>query len=177
MCCSTTQACHRGQILSSKWKLEEITFMRTHSTTCRCIMVSVTGRAHLYQCWWWWCYPTPSEGWGRGGTPRRPNSRAIPQGLDQRSKMEEVMKQWFQTIGGRPDGRAPRSSCLAIHLLDCSASEPFLCAILADFYFFSSLSRTWAGRRGQGPSSFRLNLNLLFNYCIFLILVVCKTPG
>jgi len=17
--------------------------------------------------WWWWCYPTPSEGWGRGG--------------------------------------------------------------------------------------------------------------
>jgi len=26
--------------------------------------------------WWWWCYPTPSEGWGRGRTPRRPNSRA-----------------------------------------------------------------------------------------------------
>jgi len=22
---------------------------------------------------WWWCYPTPSEGWGRGGIPRRPN--------------------------------------------------------------------------------------------------------
>jgi len=27
--------------------------------------------------------PTPSEGWERGGTPRRPNSRATPQGLDQ----------------------------------------------------------------------------------------------
>jgi len=27
---------------------------------------------------WWWCYPTPSEGWGRGRTPRRPNSRDTP---------------------------------------------------------------------------------------------------
>jgi len=32
-----------------------------------------------------------SEGWGRGGTQRRPNSRATPQGLNQRSKMEEVV--------------------------------------------------------------------------------------
>ena len=38
--------------------------------------------------WWWWYYPTPSEGWGRGGTPRRPNSRATPQGLDHRSRIE-----------------------------------------------------------------------------------------
>ena len=38
--------------------------------------------------WWWWNYPTPSEGWGRGGTPRRPNSRATPQGLDHRSRIE-----------------------------------------------------------------------------------------
>jgi len=37
---------------------------------------------------YWWCYPTPSEGWGRGGTPRRPNSRATPQGLDQSSKIK-----------------------------------------------------------------------------------------
>jgi len=29
--------------------------------------------------WWWWCYPTPFEGWGRGGTPRKRNSRATPQ--------------------------------------------------------------------------------------------------
>jgi len=21
---------------------------------------------------WWWCYPPPSEGWGRDGTPWRP---------------------------------------------------------------------------------------------------------
>jgi len=27
---------------------------------------------------WWWCYPTPSEVWGRGGTPSRINSRATP---------------------------------------------------------------------------------------------------
>jgi len=31
----------------------------------------------------WWCYPISSEGWGRGGTPRWPNSRATPQDLDQ----------------------------------------------------------------------------------------------
>jgi len=35
---------------------------------------------------WWWCYPT-----GRGETPRRPNSRGTPQGMDQKSKMEEVV--------------------------------------------------------------------------------------
>jgi len=48
---------------------------------------------------WWWCYPIVSvsgtfEGWrigGRGGTPRKPNSRAILQGLDQKSKMEEAV--------------------------------------------------------------------------------------
>jgi len=37
-------------------------------------------------------YPTPSEECGRGGTPRRPNSWAMPQGLDQRSKMDKVPK-------------------------------------------------------------------------------------
>ena len=30
-------------------------------------------------------YPTPSEGWGHGGRPWSPKSRATPQGLDQRS--------------------------------------------------------------------------------------------
>jgi len=35
--------------------------------------------------------PDPFWGMGRGGTPRRPNSRATPQGLDQMSKMEEVV--------------------------------------------------------------------------------------
>ena len=32
--------------------------------------------------------PDPFRGWGRGGTPRRPNSRATPQGLDHRSRIE-----------------------------------------------------------------------------------------
>jgi len=40
----------------------------------------------------WCCYPTPSEGWRRGGTLRRPNSRATAQDLDQRSKMEVVLR-------------------------------------------------------------------------------------
>jgi len=43
------------------------------------------------QRWWWWCYPTPYEGWERGGTPRRPNSRATPQVPDQRPEMEKVV--------------------------------------------------------------------------------------
>jgi len=34
--------------------------------------------AHKSPFLWWWCYPTPSERWGRGGTPRRPNSRETP---------------------------------------------------------------------------------------------------
>jgi len=28
--------------------------------------------------WWWWCYPTPCDGWRSGGTPLRSNSRATP---------------------------------------------------------------------------------------------------
>jgi len=43
----------------------------------------VTGGAEL---------PTLSEGWGSGGTPRRPNILAMPQGLNQRSKIEEVVQ-------------------------------------------------------------------------------------
>ena len=35
---------------------------------------------------WWWYYPAPSEGWGRGGTPRRPNGRATLQGLVHRER-------------------------------------------------------------------------------------------
>jgi len=27
---------------------------------------------------WWWCYPNTFVGWGRGGTPRRPNSGPRP---------------------------------------------------------------------------------------------------
>jgi len=47
---------------------------------------------------WWWCYPNPSEGWGRGGTPRRPNSRATPQGLD-RGKINQrlVASSWWHS--------------------------------------------------------------------------------
>jgi len=47
----------------------------------------------------WWCYPTPSEGWGREGTLLRSNSRAMPQGLDQRSKMEEVVPKMARRRG------------------------------------------------------------------------------
>jgi len=41
--------------------------------------------------WWWWCYLTTFKGWRRGGTLRRPNSRATLQRLVQRSKMEAVV--------------------------------------------------------------------------------------
>jgi len=35
--------------------------------------------------------PDPLRGMGRGGTPGKSNSLATPQGLDQRSRMEEVV--------------------------------------------------------------------------------------
>jgi len=51
-------------------------------------------------------YPIPSEGWWweRGGTPRKSNSLAMPQGLDQSSKMEEVvpkMARWKGSDAGQ----------------------------------------------------------------------------
>jgi len=36
--------------------------------------------------------PTPSEGWGHGETPRRPNSRAMLQGLDRMSKWKKCQR-------------------------------------------------------------------------------------
>jgi len=40
----------------------------------------------------WWCYLTSFEGWGYGGIPQRPNSRATPQGLDQRLDLAEGVR-------------------------------------------------------------------------------------
>ena len=34
---------------------------------------------------------TPSEGWGRGGTPRRPNNRATPQDLQNNKKFAKFL--------------------------------------------------------------------------------------
>jgi len=61
--------------------------------------------------WWKWCYSTPSERCGHEGTPWRPNSRATPQGLGQRSKIEEVVPKmasgealmWDSQGRGEPD--------------------------------------------------------------------------
>jgi len=58
------------------------------------------------------CYPTPSEGWGREGTPRRPNCRATPQGLDQRSNMEEVPKMARRRGSDAGQSREERSQIL-----------------------------------------------------------------
>ena len=38
-------------------------------------------------------YPTPSEGWGHGGRPGSPRSRATLQGLDQRLWRQRVAKE------------------------------------------------------------------------------------
>jgi len=44
-----------------------------------------TSNHNLKRVWfWWWCYQTPYEGWRSGGTPRKPNSQAKSQGLDQK---------------------------------------------------------------------------------------------
>ena len=61
--------------------------------------------------------PDPFRGMGRGGTPRRPNSRATPQGLDYRSRIEreepkidlrrgseagQSRRRWLRTCRGYP---------------------------------------------------------------------------
>jgi len=55
---------------------------------------------------WWWCYPIPSEGEGRGGTPRRHNSPATSHGLDQKSKMAH----WRGSDAGQSRRRRVRSA-------------------------------------------------------------------
>jgi len=45
---------------------------------------------HFKSFTWWWCYPTLSERRWRGGTPRRPNSGATLQGLDQNGSCTDV---------------------------------------------------------------------------------------
>ena len=72
---------HRNLTPSSArlWNLSVLraNFLSNHSDA------HFLGRA--LKCGGGWCYyPIPSEGWGRGGTPRRPNSRATSQGLDHR---------------------------------------------------------------------------------------------
>ena len=86
--------------------------------------------------WWWWYYPTPSEGWVRGGTPRRPNSWATPQGLDQRSRIEreepkidlrrgseagQSRRRWLRSCGGCPQ---------ALHLHQRPATSSWWCSPL-----------------------------------------------
>ena len=39
---------------------------------------------------WWWGHLILSEGWGRGETPQRLNSRATSQGLDQKWNIKSV---------------------------------------------------------------------------------------
>jgi len=53
---------------------------------------------------WWWRYPTPSEVWDRGETPRKPNNRDTPQNRNQRSKIEDVvpkMARWRGLVAGQ----------------------------------------------------------------------------
>ena len=77
----------------------------------------------------WWYYPTPSEGWGRWGTPWRPNSWATPQGLDHRSWIEreepkidlrrgseagQSRKKWLRSCRGCPQALQAEFSFLLI---------------------------------------------------------------
>jgi len=61
--------------------------------------------------------PDPFREMGRGGTPRRPNSLAMPQDLDQGSKMEEVVPK---------DGAPERLRCLATSTWWLVVRSPFL---------------------------------------------------
>jgi len=35
-------------------------------TAEQCFLFWGGNKIWLYHSWWWWCYSTPSEGWGRG---------------------------------------------------------------------------------------------------------------
>jgi len=73
--------------------------------------------------------PTPSEGWGRGGTLRRLNSRATTQGLDQRFKMEEVVPKMARRRGlgaglsGAPSWDYFRLLCEKRYLARCNDGQ------------------------------------------------------
>jgi len=55
---------------------------------------------------------TPSEGWKRGKTPRKPNSRATPQSLDQRLKREEVVPKMVRRKSSDAESRGGVSQIL-----------------------------------------------------------------
>jgi len=54
--------------------------------------------------------PTPYEGWGRGWIPWKPNSRAMSQGLDQRSKWKKLCQRWRAGEAQMQDNLGPRRS-------------------------------------------------------------------
>jgi len=53
--------------------------------------------APAWKCWC--CYPAPSEEWGCGGTHRDPTVEPPSQGLDQRSKMKELVPNMAHRTG------------------------------------------------------------------------------
>jgi len=66
------------------------------SPMCSLLFNLQSSTCSLFSCRvsWWWCYPTPP--WKNS---RRPNSRATPHGLDQRSEMEEVVPKMTRQRG------------------------------------------------------------------------------
>jgi len=41
------------------------------------LVAAIDNSCVLRLLWWWWGCPIPTEGWGRGGIPQRPNSRLL----------------------------------------------------------------------------------------------------
>jgi len=73
--------------------------------------------------------PDPFRGMGHGETPRRPNSRGTPQGLDQRSKMKEVVPKMARRRGsgaGQSRRRRVRSCGRCPQALQAEFSFRFL---------------------------------------------------
>ena len=112
--------CGLGQLDEKHLKILLLIFGPNHTViTKTSILTKVLQQNKIKMSFatWWWYYPTPSEGWGRVGTPRRPNSRATPQGLDHRSRMEreepkidlrrgsetgQSRKRWLRSCRGCP---------------------------------------------------------------------------
>jgi len=87
-------------------KMNRLDFEQVRKLHCRLAAILLTSiwqthdntsRRYLV----WWCYPTPSEGWGHREIPRRLNSSATLQGLDKRSEMEEVVPKMARKLHQR----------------------------------------------------------------------------
>jgi len=69
--------------------------------------------------------PDPFREMGRGGSPRRPNNRATPQGLDLRSKIEAVVPKMVRRRGSVVEHSRRNNPTAGVHCSQALQEEFF----------------------------------------------------